>query len=352
MEIRIIKSNIEELKGIDAVVNSTNPSMKGYAGADKAIHKTAGHELDEECGNIGKLEVGRPITTEGYGLDYKKIIHIVAPDRSSNEAVSVMKKCFEGVLEEAVIQNMKSIAFPVIGVGHHGWTARESITIAIDTALERKNQNVCELESIYFVTPDDEIYDIALEYLIQKSNIQVHDVALTLHIHDIDGDKLTTKARSLIQNKLGKEVVGYLSDLSVLSNIAKVTTIDSVNTFIRNFIEGRLRSEGIYCRLNKLLVEVDNDQLECNLRVNAFEFTDVIHFANKKLKKSKNEYINELLPFALLTVDEVVEDSLKYKLFETIINNFPVNVLEKLASDICTSIGLDFRISNIDFKII
>lgn len=57
MPIKIMRQDITKLK-VDAIVNTTNPSLDAKGGLDHYIHQLAGKELDVECRRIGKLKVG------------------------------------------------------------------------------------------------------------------------------------------------------------------------------------------------------------------------------------------------------------------------------------------------------
>ena len=48
MPIKIIRQDITKLK-VDAIVNTTNPSLDATGGLDHYIHQLAGKELDVEC---------------------------------------------------------------------------------------------------------------------------------------------------------------------------------------------------------------------------------------------------------------------------------------------------------------
>ena len=94
MPIKIIRQDITKLK-VDAIVNTTNPSLDATGGLDHYIHQLAGKELDVECRRIGKLKVGQACLTSGYKL-CKYIIHTASPvwniQNKNNEAL--LKSCY------------------------------------------------------------------------------------------------------------------------------------------------------------------------------------------------------------------------------------------------------------------
>ena len=114
MPIKIIRQDITKLK-VDAIVNTTNPSLDATGGLDHYIHQLAGKELDVECRRIGKLKVGQACLTSGYKL-CKYIIHTASPvwniQNKNNEAL--LKSCYLSSLMLANEYKLKSIAFPLI----------------------------------------------------------------------------------------------------------------------------------------------------------------------------------------------------------------------------------------------
>ena len=61
MPLQIVRQDITKIK-CDAIVNPTNVAMFAGGGVDKAIHRVAGKELDDECDAIGGCAVGDAIS--------------------------------------------------------------------------------------------------------------------------------------------------------------------------------------------------------------------------------------------------------------------------------------------------
>ena len=132
MPVSIVKKDITKIK-CDAVVNATNEYFSPGGGVDAAIHAAAGKELFQLCQTLGKLEVGRVQLTPAYALPCKFIIHTVGPiwqggDQNERE---LLESCYQEALKTAVAAKCKSIAFPLISSGTHGYPKEEVLKVAL-----------------------------------------------------------------------------------------------------------------------------------------------------------------------------------------------------------------------------
>ena len=77
MPFQIVRNDITKMH-VDAIVNTANP-MPGYgAGIDTAVYEAAGvKELLTKRHEIGMIERGHSVITDGFKLPAKHIIHTV-----------------------------------------------------------------------------------------------------------------------------------------------------------------------------------------------------------------------------------------------------------------------------------
>ena len=118
----VIREDITRLK-VDAIVNSTNSDMKPTGGADGAIHKAAGPQLQAECEALSPLEVGEAKITLGYDLAAGHVIHVIAPKwqggaMGEREALS---KVYKNSLSAALGAGLESVGFSLISSGAYGF---------------------------------------------------------------------------------------------------------------------------------------------------------------------------------------------------------------------------------------
>ena len=122
MPLTIVRNDITKMD-VDAIINSTNTSLKKGGGVCGAIFEMAGtQKLQAECDAIGRCERGEAVITKGYNLPARHIIHTVGPvwnDGKSGESF-LLRACYANSLALAVRHGCESIAFPLISSGIYG----------------------------------------------------------------------------------------------------------------------------------------------------------------------------------------------------------------------------------------
>jgi O-acetyl-ADP-ribose deacetylase (regulator of RNase III) len=140
-EISLTRGDITKLS-FDAIVNAANKSLLGGGGVDGAIHRAAGPGLMEVCRLLGGCETGQAKTTNGFNLPAKFIIHTVGPvwhGGHQNEQ-SLLADCYRNSLDQAVLHDCHTIAFPNISTGVYGFPkvlAAETAIAEVKKYLER-----------------------------------------------------------------------------------------------------------------------------------------------------------------------------------------------------------------------
>lgn len=160
MPIKIIRQDITKLK-VDAIVNTTNPSLDATGGLDHNIHQLAGKELDVECRRIGKLKVGQACLTSGYKL-CKYIIHIAGPVWSENNHLEevLLKSCYLSSLRLADSYKLKSIAFPLVSSGNNQFPKELALKVAMHSIVSFLTDHEM---MVYLVIFDRKSYKISSE---------------------------------------------------------------------------------------------------------------------------------------------------------------------------------------------
>lgn len=169
MDIEILKADITEIQ-VDAIVNAANTSLLGGGGVDGAIHRKGGKAILDDCVKIrnkqGGCKVGEAVITTAGNLPSKYVIHTVGPvwnNGKSHEEES-LKNCYLSVLELAVENNVKTIAFPGISTGIYKFPKDKAAEIAVKTV--KGFDKISEIEKVIFVCFDDENYQI-YEHLLE-----------------------------------------------------------------------------------------------------------------------------------------------------------------------------------------
>lgn len=131
--ITTVIGDITKADSVDAIVNSTNPSMSGHSGLNKAIHLAAGENLRKACEKLGKCQIGEAKATDAYNLPCKYIIHTVGPvwNKGEHGEKEQLRSCYQSVLEIAKGLQIRTIAFPSISTGIHGFPLDKAAEIAV-----------------------------------------------------------------------------------------------------------------------------------------------------------------------------------------------------------------------------
>ena len=79
VKLEIIKGNIADQPGIDAVVNAANAWLRPGGGVAGAIHRAAGPGLAEECRPLAPIKPGEAVLTGGHRLPNPYVIHVLGP---------------------------------------------------------------------------------------------------------------------------------------------------------------------------------------------------------------------------------------------------------------------------------
>lgn len=168
--IYLFQGDITTLK-CDAIVNAANSQMLGcfnpcHGCIDNAIHTYSGIQLRNTCYELMKAQgydepTGQAKITPAYNLPCKYVIHTVGPIVSgylTEEDCELLKSCYLSCLNEAVKNDLKSIAFCCISTGVFGFPKREAAEIAVNTVKEYQKEHEIEVIFNVFKDSDKQIY--------------------------------------------------------------------------------------------------------------------------------------------------------------------------------------------------
>jgi O-acetyl-ADP-ribose deacetylase (regulator of RNase III) len=155
----IIVARIETL-AVDAIVNPANSQLIPGGGADGAIRRAAGPELNRMLSTAGGLDEGAALTTPGFQLPARWVIHTVAPiwDRpgAAQDKVATLRACYSSCLTAGAEIGANEIAFPAIGTGIYGWPKK----LACETAVGVVRAHPAPIARVIFCCFSDEDAEI------------------------------------------------------------------------------------------------------------------------------------------------------------------------------------------------
>ncbi len=156
--IEIRKIGITKLD-TDAIVNAANEGLRAGGGVCGAIFAEAGHQkLQEACDKIGHCRTGSAVITPAFDLPAKYVIHAVGPIwRGGDQGeAKLLYGAYYHALELAVINDCKSIAFPLISSGIFGYPVEQAWEVAFQACHDFFRQNYeISIEVIFAVLKDE-----------------------------------------------------------------------------------------------------------------------------------------------------------------------------------------------------
>src|SRR5699024_4093761 len=146
---------------VDAIVNAANSSLLGGGGVDGAIHRAAGPALLEACREVRQtthvrgLPPGQAVATTAGDLEATWVIHTGGPKRLASAAhAKTLESCFEARVDRVEEVGAASIAFPDIGGGVYGWSARDVADAAHSVIVEGREsgrwESIAEIQFVLF----------------------------------------------------------------------------------------------------------------------------------------------------------------------------------------------------------
>ena len=130
----------------DAIVVISNEELNiGKSQAGAAILGKGGQSIKNECAQAGQQPPGSVVVTKAGKLKARCILHIV-PSNPMNVKASVVE-----CLRKAEKEKIASIAFPVIGSGNIGMTAKKSAEVMLSAIRDFSDQEPKFLQIVKMV---------------------------------------------------------------------------------------------------------------------------------------------------------------------------------------------------------
>lgn len=187
MPFQIVRNDITKMH-VDAIVNTANP-MPGYGtGIDKAVYEAAGiEELLKRRREIGAVERGCSVITEGFDLPAKYIIHTVgtAWHGGNNGEEDVLRNCYRSVFKLAVENDIKSLAIPLLSSGTYGFPKGIALRIALSEIEAFMSEHDMDL---YLVVFDEKSFSLSTELYGDIDEYISDNYVDELSVHEYHGD--------------------------------------------------------------------------------------------------------------------------------------------------------------------
>jgi O-acetyl-ADP-ribose deacetylase (regulator of RNase III) len=180
IHIEIVKGDITNQPGLDAIVNAANTELILGSGVAGAIYRRGGEVIDREGRAKAPIKLGEAAVTSAGHLPNKYVIHAAAMGYRPEDA-RVPKR--EGSLSSAAIiadatynsllcadeLKLKSIAFPALATGVAGFPVDECAGVMIGAVRQYANEHTTtSVKLVRFVLFGDSDHHI-FENTLQKT---------------------------------------------------------------------------------------------------------------------------------------------------------------------------------------
>lgn len=168
-KLKILEGNIV-LLNVDAIVNAANKSLILGGGVAGAIRKHGGPTIQEECNEMGPIEVGEAVLTGAGNLNAEYVIHAVGPVYGEGDEDTKLANATLNSLKIAKKKNIKSIAFPAISTGIFHFPIKRCAEIMIKVAMDflRENESPEEIVLCLYGERAYSIFQSTFERLTEK----------------------------------------------------------------------------------------------------------------------------------------------------------------------------------------
>ena len=167
--LELLHGDITELD-TDVIVNPANRLLQLGGGVAGAIRRKGGPSIQDECRQIGGINVGEAVITSGGNLKAKHVIHAVGPKWCEHHGDEKLKNATLNSLFLAEKHNLKSITFPAISTGVFNFPKDRCAILMLSTTINYL-EGPTNLERVVYCLFDQStlaIFEHALETLIVK----------------------------------------------------------------------------------------------------------------------------------------------------------------------------------------
>ena len=247
MPFQIIRNDLTKMQ-VDAIVNTTNPSPAVGYGVDMGIHQAAGPDLLIARKALGTIPVGSAGITNGYGLPAKHVIHTVCPVWQGGDKgeVRLLRRAYTRSLEIAREAKCRSVAFPLMSAGNHGFPK----TVALQTAVDAISAFLMEHEMMVYIVVFSREAVAVSEKLFQsvESYIDEHYIAQKkLQEYGFEDKRMARNAeieptlhyqRRMRYMELQEEAMAMPMEASKCAPAPKAISVDDLHDLLERTDEG------------------------------------------------------------------------------------------------------------------
>lgn len=163
IELSVRLGDITRQPDCDGIVNSANGNLRAGSGVCGAIHATAGPELEVASHRQAPLEIGCSVSTPGYRLPNRTVIHTRGPRYHFDaDPPNQLIAAVETALLAADAEQVSRLAIPAISMGVYAYPPEEAVPLLVRTCryvAPRLNH----VQEVRFVVTNDQLLHLFQE---------------------------------------------------------------------------------------------------------------------------------------------------------------------------------------------
>lgn len=156
------------LMDVDAFVFYATKSLSLGSGYGNAISTRGGPSIKKQLDEIGEAVPYDAVVSDAGELNAKFIIHAVGPVFQEDDMLPKLKKTVENALKKADEKEVKTLAFPIMGIGFYGIAPELSIKTMMEI-FKSYLSNSTKIEEVIICANDNRELKILTE-TISKLN--------------------------------------------------------------------------------------------------------------------------------------------------------------------------------------
>lgn len=156
-KIRLVKGNIVEQES-EAIATVLPKNLEYVGSLNRAIFEAAGYKLDRFIlEHIYKPKVGDVYAVPGFDLKAPNVLIGIMPyfRTDFDKSEHYLTNCTRKIMELACRMGLRSISFPPIAAGKHGYPRAKAARLIVQGIVDRMDPSINEVR---IVCPDDKIF--------------------------------------------------------------------------------------------------------------------------------------------------------------------------------------------------
>jgi O-acetyl-ADP-ribose deacetylase (regulator of RNase III) len=148
---------------VDAIVNAANSELVLGAGVAGAIRERGGPAIQQECDEVGPIQVGGAAVTGAGDLSARFVIHAAGMPPGGQASEESVRDSVRRSLELAREKGCRSIAIPAVGAGIGGLSTQRCAEILLGEAQAHLagETSLAEIRFVLFGEPTYRIFESA-----------------------------------------------------------------------------------------------------------------------------------------------------------------------------------------------